>query len=683
MSIRHFTPFPAPRSDTAADCGKPPVLLVDDDERNLLALSHVVEDIAEVVTATSGRDALRHLLNRDFAVILLDVFMPEMDGYEVASLIRQREQTARIPIIFLSAVNKDTEHLLRGYAMGAVDYVFKPVDSIVLKSKVSVFTDLYRMRQQMEANSQAEQALRDANFRAELEKLRMQRELDESRVRQAAIIHSLPIILYLEPESAAPRMPRFIGGNFDAVTGFPFRALEETPTLWVDRLHPDDKEHALSAIEERKRTGSMSIEYRWECADGQYRYFLDQAILLPDSAGEEPQYAGTLIDVSERKQLEAQLLQAGKLDAIGQLTGGIAHDFNNLLAAILGGIGLLERRVEFQPREQMIIQQMRHAAENGAELVRRMMAFARKQALRPERVSAQQLCQAVSGLVQHTLGGTVAVDWVCSAQRRLFVDKAQLELALVNLIINARDALPDGGCIEVRIEDFSDEELAAVKLKPGEYVAVRVIDHGIGVPREIIDRIVEPFFTTKEVGKGTGLGLSMVVGFAHQSGGKVNILSTPGEGTTVEMILPSIVREAEVAEPTNPQSIDSVERRHVLLVDDDDGVREVLGELLRDMNLEVTFAADGQTALNILQEPQCQVDILLTDFAMPGINGSETIQRAREIRPQLHSILMTGYADDSIVVRDLGATPLLRKPIDMIHLKNAIAGRDGEFQSAE
>ena len=174
------------------------ILLVDDDERNLLALSEVLDDLAEVVTATSGREALRHLLHGDFAVILLDVFMPDMDGYETAGVIRERGQTARIPIIFLSAVNKETEHLLRGYAMGAVDYVFKPVDPLILKSKVGVFVDLFEMRLQVEEKSRAEQQLRDANFQTEMDKLQIERELQASRARQAAIIQSLPIVLYLE-----------------------------------------------------------------------------------------------------------------------------------------------------------------------------------------------------------------------------------------------------------------------------------------------------------------------------------------------------------------------------------------------------------------------------------------------------------------------------------------------------
>jgi signal transduction histidine kinase len=651
------------------------VLIVDDDERNLLALSQVLRDIADVVTASSGKDALRVLLTQDVAVILLDVFMPGMDGYEVASLIRERQQTARIPIIFLSAVNKETEHLMRGYAMGAVDYVFKPVDALVLKSKVSVFVDLYEMRRQIEAKNLAEQELREANFKAELEKLAIQRELDESRVLQAAIISSLPIVLYLESGDCAPRVPAFVGGNFDAVTGFPFTAVEQNPELWSDRLHPEDRERALLALEERKRTGAMAIEYRWRCADGQFKHFLDQAVLLPPADGAELQYAGTLIDVSDRKQLEAQLLQAGKLDAIGQLTGGVAHDFNNLLAAMLGGINLLEQRVDFAEREKTVLHHMRNAGEKGAALVKRMMAFARKQDLHPIVVAPESLRRSVLGLVEHTLGGTFDIAWNHDAATHNFlVDEAQLELAVVNLIINARDAMPDGGRIVVRLDDLAGECAAdSYALDNRPYVRLSVEDHGTGIPDELIDRIVEPFFTTKEVGKGTGLGLSMVAGFAQQSGGKLAIRSQMDVGTTVELILPATAdTRACVKVDGELLANHASPRRSVLVVDDDDGVREILSQQLAELNLEVFSAASGVHALEVLAEPGCKIDILLTDFAMPGLNGTETISRARKLNPQIQTILMTGYADDRLIPHNDDALSVLRKPIEVAALKQAL-----------
>ncbi len=246
------------------------VLVVDDDERNLLAIRNVLEDLAEVVVAASGEEALRHLLKEEFAVILLDVFMPGMDGYETAQIIRGRDQTKRIPIVFLSAVNKETEHLIRGYTMGAVDYVFKPVEPVVLRSKVAVFVDLFEKSREIERKARQEQQLLDANLRANAERLRIEQELRLVEQRQAAIIQSLPIIFYLESAEASPRVPQFVGGNFAAVTGFQFDQVESNPGLWLERLHDEDRKRVVSAIEERSRSGAMEIEYRWLCADGQY-----------------------------------------------------------------------------------------------------------------------------------------------------------------------------------------------------------------------------------------------------------------------------------------------------------------------------------------------------------------------------------------------------------------------------
>src|SRR4051794_9335864 len=515
------------------------VLLVDDDDKNLLALKTVLEDIAEIEAASSGEEALRHLLKGEFAVILLDVYMPGMDGYETAQIIRAREQTKRIPIVFLSAVNKEKEHLLRGYSMGAVDYVFKPVEPVVLRSKLAVFVDLYTLTQEIQRKAAQEQELLDANLKANAERLRIEQALRLAEQRQAAIIQSLPIILYLEAEEAAPRVPQFVGGNFAAVTGFPFDAVEASPTLWTDRLHPEDRQRALKALEERPRTGAMAIEYRWQCADGQYKHFLDQAVLLRETDGAPAQYAGTLLDVTERKQLEKELLQARKMDAIGKLTGGIAHDFNNLLAAVLGGIGLIERRLPLEEEHRKILGLTRRAAEQGSELVGRLLAFARRQQLAPAEIDLDKLSATVTELLAHTLGGLVRLEWR-SGERiwQAYADSAQLELALINLIINARDAMPHGGTIEVTARNAEAAPGNPLELPAGDYVVLAVRDSGTGIPDDMLEQVTEPFFTTKDIGKGTGLGLSMVYGFARQSGGAIDILSKVDEGTIVEIWLP-------------------------------------------------------------------------------------------------------------------------------------------------
>jgi signal transduction histidine kinase len=312
----------------------------------------------------------------------------------------------------------------------------------MLKSKVSVFVDLYDMRLQVELKSRAEQRLRDENYRAELERLRITRELEQSRAQQAAILDALPIALFEGTVDGSGRLRRhFVGGDLMQLTGLTTCAEADTAIDWEANIHVDDRERA-SRIDRVSPT--VTSDYRWTGADGEVRHFFEQCVRVGSEA--EPRWAGTLLDVTTQKRLEEQLVQAGKMEAIGQLTGGVAHDFNNLLAAVLGGIHVLERRLTLGDREQLIVDQMRHAAEHGAELVRRMMAFARKQDLSPASVDPSNLCLSVAGLVEHTLGGTVSIDWQCpDTSSNLFVDKSQLELALLNLILNARDAMPDGG----------------------------------------------------------------------------------------------------------------------------------------------------------------------------------------------------------------------------------------------
>jgi signal transduction histidine kinase len=663
------------------DGGSPPaprarVLVVDDDDHNLLAIRTVLEDLAEVEVASSGDEALRHLLKGEFAVILLDVYMPGMDGYETAQIIRGREQTKRIPIVFLSAVNKEKEHLMRGYSMGAVDYVFKPVEPVVLRSKVAVFVDLFLMTQEIQRKAAQEQKLLDANLRANAERLRVEQELRLAEQRQAAIIASLPIVLYLETDGPAPRVPQFVGGNFTAVTGFPFDAVEAQPTLWADRLHPEDRERALGAIRDRQRTGAMAIEYRWQCADGRYKHFLDQAVLLRAADGDAAQYAGTLLDVSDRKDLEKQLLEARKMDAIGKLTGGIAHDFNNLLAAVLGGLGLIERRLPLDEEQKKIIGMTRRAAEQGSELVKRLLAFARRQTLQPDAIDIGRLSATVTDLLAHTLGGLVQLEWRSEPKIWCaYADSTQLELALMNLIINARDAMPKGGTIAVTARNEQAGAGNPLGLPTGDYVVLAVSDDGSGIPAAILEQVTEPFFTTKAVGKGTGLGLSMVYGFAHQSGGAIAIDSQEGVGTRVEIWLPRApAAQAAKQDPpaAEPDSAAAERPLRILLVDDHDAVRETTAGMLCDMGHKVETATDGPGLLRKLSAAPSDYDLIITDYAMPLLSGADVLRKAREIRPGMPGIIISGYADSRSIARPAAESVVLTKPFTLDQMKRAI-----------
>ncbi|WP_344695397.1 response regulator [Sphingomonas rosea] len=642
------------------------MLVVDDDERNLLAIETVLEDVGDIVVARSGEEALRHLLKGDFAVILLDVYMPGMDGYETAQIIRSRDQTKRIPIVFLSAVNKETEHLLRGYSMGAVDYVFKPVDPMVLRSKVAVFVDLFAKTREIERKAQQEQELLDANLRANAELLRAEQDLRRAEQRQAAIIESLPIVLYLEPLTCDVRCPTFVSGNFQTITGYPFAEVLQEPTLWGDRLHEEDRERVLRALEERAHTSKLSVEYRWRCANGSYKYFHDQAVLLSDPEGVPLEYAGTLTDVTERRALESQLVHAQKMDAIGKLTGGIAHDFNNLLAAVLGGIGLIERRANLSEEHLKILSMTKRAADQGSELVRRLLAFARQQQLQPTPVDIASLHKEVNDLLSHTLGGLVELDWHLPEDSWCaFADRSQLELALMNLVINARDAMPDGGTITISADTQDIARGNKLNLEPGTYVRLEVADQGTGIPAEIADKVLEPFFTTKPVGKGTGLGLSMVYGFARQSGGTFSIASEGKSGTKATVWLPqtsSIEEDTATSKP--PKMVEDRRKLSILLVDDHPEVRETTAALLRELGHDIKEASTGAEALMILAADGQTIDVLLSDYAMPQLSGTDLLVKARQLLPNLPAVLITGYADAEEIKERPTDVAILNKPFN-------------------
>jgi PAS domain S-box-containing protein len=661
---------------SSADADRARVLLVDDDERNLLAVSTVLEDLGEVVSARSGEEALRHLLKGEFAVILLDVYMPGMDGYETARIIRERDQTKGIPIVFLSAVNKEPEHLLRGYAMGAVDYVFKPVDPLVLRSKVAVFVDLFEKSKEIERKAHHEQALLDANLRANAERLRAEQELRRAEQRQAAIIQSLPMVLYLEAHDGNPRFPNYVSGDLEAITGFTRDDIERNPATWAERLHPDDRDRVLKAIEARRSTGRSSIEYRWQCANGEYKHFLDQAVLLKDGDGKPLEFAGTLTDISEQRSLESQLIQAQKMDAIGKLTGGIAHDFNNLLAAVIGGLGLLEKRATLDDEQGRILGMTRRAAEQGSELVRRLLAFARRQRLEPHSIDPLSLQQVVSDLLTHTLGGLVHIEWqVEDGVWRAFADQAQLELALLNLIINARDAMPAGGAITIAVGNRQLRTDEVSGLAAGDYVRFAISDTGTGISPDHLEKVTEPFFTTKEVGKGSGLGLSMVYGFARQSNGAFRIESALGEGTTAELWLPRAPQGAsrEPAAAPEQRRTDSSRKLRILLVDDHAEVRSTTAAVLADLGHIVTEAANGTEALELLEHDRCRCDLMITDYAMPHLSGTDFLRSARELCPDVPALIITGYADTEAIGDRPEDVDILLKPFTPAALEGALA----------
>lgn len=427
----------------------------------------------------------------------------------------------------------------------------------------------------------------------------------------------------------------------------------------------------LQEVEQGER---VSYEYAHRDADGRFRHA--RSAVVPD-VSEEGGYHGCFvmaIDITEQKASQAALVQAQKMEAVGQLTGGLAHDFNNLLTIIIGNLSALQSRLGASDNEYLT--PSLQAARRGAELINRLLGLARRQALAPTAVEVGSLVQNMSHLLARTLGETIAIRLrLPGTALHAMVDAHQLENALLNLAINARDAMPEGGelIISVRARHVGGALARRAEVAPGDYVQIDVSDTGKGIEPALIGRVFEPFFTTKPFAGGSGLGLAMVYGFVRQSGGNIRILSTPGSGTSVRFVLPiALAPQAQAASTASTFARGSGEL--VLLVEDEAEVRKVIRMQLTELGHPVIEAANGKEALELLAAVE-DIGVLLSDTVMPGgVDGRELARQARVLRPTLPILLVTGYALDGHGkgANDRPEVPVLRKPFDSAALARAL-----------
>ncbi|MCB9948546.1 MAG: PAS domain S-box protein, partial [Rhodospirillaceae bacterium] len=448
-----------------------------------------------------------------------------------------------------------------------------------------------------------------------------------------------------------------------------------------DFLTPESAHKAVTdALVPLRQTGACKdVDLQFVTRTGEILDTQLSAVTQHDESGEISGTLAVMTDVSERRVIERRLIQAQKMEAVGQLTGGMAHDFNNLLSVIVGNLELLELAIKSDPQASHRARSAMNAAERGALLTQRLLAFSRRQALETKTIDVNELVGSMSNLLRRTLGETIELqfnpdDDLWSAH----TDPGQLESAVLNLAINARDAMPRGGhlIIETRNthldQDYANQE---VDVEPGDYVHVTVSDTGTGIPAEILDKVFDPFFTTKEVGKGTGLGLSMVLGFVKQSGGHVKIYSEDGNGTTVNLYL----RRAEAAADTDamPSGIDqncADGAGTILLVEDQDSIREFAQDMLEELGYHVLAAENGLAALAVL-DANPSIDLLLTDIVMPGgLSGPQLARLACERRPDLRLLYMSGFAESKVLLDgevEL-ASDLIHKPFRRAELARKV-----------
>lgn len=617
------------------------VLIVDDDERNAFAAREALEVLGhELVIARSGEEALRLLLQQEFAVILLDLHMPGMDGYETARLIREHPRTRDTPIVFVTAVFRDEAHIFQAYTAGAVDVVFKPVDPFILRSKVAILVELHLKTLEVRRQAEEQHALLEANARISEEKLAAELALREARERQDTILKSLPVV-FTSRASVHPYPALFVSDSIMPLTGFaPSRFVDE-PEIGLGRIHPDDAEKVAECLMQAATSGAYACEYRWQCSDGTYRIFLDQGVWVPDANGGAGEILGTLLDVTDRRQLEEHLAQARKMEAVGQLTGGVAHDFNNLLTVVLGNADILLRRLgDDEPRITRQLSAIRAAAERGQTLTRQLLAFSRRQQLNPQVIDLNALIRAFAPLLQQAVGEgiTIALE-LHGDPLHASIDPTHLETALLNLAVNARDAMEGDGRLVVSTADVTDGA------SPMALIQVR--DTGPGMAEDVAQRVFEPFYTTKEVGRGTGLGLSQVYGFVSQSGGQIEVSATPGEGAVFKLTLPlTDEAPAAVAAEVKPAEVEAGSER-VLIVEDDPAVLSLCLDMLTSLGYRCDVASDAGGALHRLDSDP-DYDLLFSDVIMPGgMNGIELAQKAQERRPDLKVLLTSGYLGET------------------------------------
>jgi signal transduction histidine kinase/ActR/RegA family two-component response regulator len=542
------------------------ILLVDDQPAKLLSYEVILCELGEnLIKAGSAREALEHILKKDIAVILIDVIMPDLDGFELAAMIRGHPRFQTTAIIFVSAVAMTDLDRLKGYEYGGVDYVPVPVVPDLLRAKVRVFADLYRKTRQLE------------NMNAELER----------------------------------------------------RVEERTAELAQTNAELEQR------VEERTR---------------------------------------------EREAALAQVHEMQKLESLGQLTGGLAHDFNNLLMAILGNLDLLAKKLPSEPMLRRLIDGAIRSAERGAALTKRMLAFARRQELAPEAVDVARLIKGMAEMLQRSIGPAIDITMEFADRLALIrVDPNQLELALLNLALNARDAMPQGGRLTFGAQRCK-LDAPAHGINPGDYLCVTVTDTGTGMDEATLKRAAEPFFTTKEVGKGTGLGLSMVYGLAAQSEGGTRISSRLGEGTTVELWLPVVETHAAGQSQSAARSeVAAAPPCNILIVDDDPMVAATTAAMLEDLGHSVLVASSGTLAMTVIRSDS-KIDLVITDHAMPGMTGVELSKHIREVKPTLPIILATGYAD--LLAGNDPGLPRLSKPYRRDELEAMLAAVVGPQPAA-
>ena len=626
------------------------VLLVDDEPSIRATLREFLErDGHSVATASLVEEALQLLSNHTFDIVVTDVIMPRHSGVELLATIR--EQRPGIEVILITG-DPNAATAIRAVREGAFDYIAKPVSGIALSKVVTAAANAKAIRDE---NRRANEHRRQYTERLEDMVVSRTQELAESERRYARLVHDAPdgiVSATLDGyvETFNPAAERICGQIADDVLARRFEHIGMLTTAQREAARLE-----FTAI--CKTDTPVSLTFSLPRRDGSIVHVELVVQRVPALDGADRVQA-TVRDISERlraekhrAELEAQLRHAARLESVGRLAGGIAHDFNNLLTVISCVCSLLDEDVSDPETVREGVTNISEAAKRAEGLVRQLLAFSRRQILRPVVVNLNGVVEGTLNMLRRLLGEDtrIRVDLDPSIGR-VYVDPGQIEQVLVNLTVNARDAMPRGG--ELHITTRASAPIVSAGEDAAKWCQLQVVDHGCGMDEETRGRVFEPFFTTKGPGHGTGLGLAMVHGIVTQSGGRIDVQSAPERGTTFSIFLPTTDARptAQQPRPRSRSSVGGSER--VLVVEDNDAVRRLTTNILSARGYAVTAARDGVEALTLLRAGT-KIDLLVSDLVMPGASGREVAREFLDKLPDLRVLYMSGYSDEAIGRRGL------------------------------
>jgi PAS domain S-box-containing protein len=607
-----------------------------------------------VVEATTGAEALRIVEQIQPPIVLLDVKLPDISGHEVCRYIK--DKWPEVMVLMTSATFTTSGDRTVGLESGADGYLVQPAEPLELAAAVN---SLLRIRHSEDVLRELNRSLggqvrqRDADLTRAIIALKTNADRMRTLLQTSYIYQGYMTAdgILLDTNRASLEG---IGAKLEDVVGRPFW---ETP--WF-RDTPGMPEIIREAVDQAAAGDVVRRDITVNLPAGERTFDISLRPVRND-IGHVIGIVPEAVDTTQRLKTEQALRQSQKMEAIGQLTGGLAHDFNNLLTAVVGNLDLIRARSSEANIRQWAENAFK-AAERGSKLTAQLLAFSRTQKLDASPVDVNALINGMRELLDQTLGASIEIRTELESNLpAATADFNQLELAILNLAINSRDAMREGGTLTIRTATAADEP---------EVILIAVTDTGTGMPLDVAARAFDPFYTTKPTGKGTGLGLSQVYGFMRQAGGDVTINSKVGKGTTVTIRLPRAAHGLLSQKDDDAAATSSPRTEKLLLVDDDPDVRDIVARVLSDLGYTLREASDGETALLALDE--YTPDLLIIDFAMPGMNGAEIVAESRRRNAKQKILFLSGFADSKILESAIGVAPLLRKPFRPSELAAAV-----------